>query len=293
MPKQRLEIDCQEVLNRDMAVMVDHHSLLNLLNVLERELEGLINRLEEAALKPYSAFCVSILMALSDPVTEKEISPIEERFDALAEELRRLLKSTPQEAEAIRGLFEVLEVASVRLGEFRDDRFAWKRIPCEDFHKRLGQFLSATERVSRGRFHFVYSPKEPSQSGYQIDFQIKSSSDFLFAPYVLQDTVRDLVGNARKYSPPGTRIRIRLQEENPDGLRLQISDQGMGIPENEIADVVRFGFRASNAQDLKTMGGGFGLTKAYQLCKKFHGRFFIDSAPGEGTTIEMTLFPPP
>ena len=84
---------------------------------------------------------------------------------------------------------------------------------------------------------------------------------------------------------------IELSEKEPRGLFLKVTDQGIGIPEEEVEKVTRYGYRASNVFDRRTMGGGYGLTKAYQLCKKFHGRFFIESDEGKGTCIEMTLFP--
>jgi signal transduction histidine kinase len=289
---RRIEIACPENLDRDKSVMVDHHSLLNMFNVLEKELESVNQLLKNPDLQHYSDFCIDVLMDLSHQVSLDQWKAIEERFAELAELIRRMISSCPEQRNQLKGILEILDVASARLGEFRQDRFQWQRIPCTDFSDRLIQFLTATERVSRGRFHFVFYPKPPSPDGYRIDFRIKSSGNALFAPPVLQDTIRDLVGNARKYSPPGTTIKIHLREEDGNGLRLIVSDEGMGIPGDELEKVVLYGYRASNALDRKTMGGGFGLTKACQLAHKFSGEFIIESQVGTGTTIEMTLLPP-
>ena len=41
--------------------------------------------------------------------------------------------------------------------------------------------------------------------------------------------------------------------------------------------------------DTSTMGGGFGLTKAYFVCKQYQGRMWIASEPGKGTFIEIKI----
>jgi signal transduction histidine kinase len=289
---RRLEITRPENLDRDRAVMVDHHSLLNLFNVLEKEIESVNRLLQNRELQNYSEFCIDVLMDLSSPVSAEQWEAIEDRFSELGELVHTLIASCPDQRPELQGILEILEIASARLGEFRQDRFEWKHIPCSNFLDQLTQFLTATGRLSRGRFQFVFSPKPPTANSYCIDFKINASGNVLFCPPILQDTIRDLVGNSRKYSPLETTIRIRLREEKPSGLRLTVSDEGMGIPADELEKVVLYGYRASNTLDRKTMGGGFGLTKACQLAHMFDGQFFIESQLGKGTTIEMTLFPP-
>lgn len=274
------------------AVLLDNHSFLNLINVLEKQLSALSQQTGNAALKAYRDFCLDILIDLSSTDFPDKLPFIEEQFGELGTILKDLLKQHPDESESIEVIIEILEVARTRIQEFRTDRYSWKFTPCDDIQRILTQFLGATEKVSHGRFHFVYTPKKAGPHDYEIDFKIESTRRQLLCPSILKDTMRDLVGNARKYSPPGKRITIRLSELSESGLRLRVSDEGMGIPESEIEKVVRYGYRASNALDRKTMGGGFGLTKAYLLCKRFDGAFHIESQEGKGTTVELTLFPP-
>jgi hypothetical protein len=47
----------------------------------------------------------------------------------------------------------------------------------------------------------------------------------------------------------------------------------MGIAENEIEHIIEFGVRGSNVTSRRTMGGGYGLTKAYFFTKQFGGTF--------------------
>lgn len=274
------------------GVLLDNHSLLNLFNVLEQQIEALSPQSAFPELKPYSTFCVEVLLTLSEPDFSRRFGDIEQRFRELARTVKALIQKHPEQQRSLGDILETLNVATSRLGEFRKDRFEWQSIPCEAFHRNLTRFLATTEKVSHGRFHFVYAPAPNTEKGYRIEFQIHASGASLKAPPVLHDSIRDLVANARKYSEPGSDIFIRLGEEAPNGLRLRVVDEGIGIPEEEIEKVIQFGYRASNTLGRRTMGGGYGLTKTYQLTRKFDGRFFIDSAKDRGTAIELTLFPP-
>ena len=108
-------------------------------------------------------------------------------------------------------------------------------------------------------------------------------------PPVFQDVMRDLLANARKYTPPGGVITAGLSD-NGEGIRFVVKDTGMGIPESEIMKVVEFGYRATNAAR-PTRGGGFGLTKAFYITKTFGGRMWIESPVenGSGTRIEILI----
>jgi signal transduction histidine kinase len=77
--------------------------------------------------------------------------------------------------------------------------------------------------------------------------------------------------------------------ESETELRFMVEDTGRGIPPDEITNVVQFGQRASNVGDVRTMGGGFGLTKAVFVTKQFGGRFWISSEVGAGTRIRIVL----
>ncbi|NDV62120.1 sensor histidine kinase [Puniceicoccales bacterium CK1056] len=291
-PPKRIEIKGKLRPEKDEILLLDNHGLLNLFNILERQLEGLNALIREDKLKSYSQFCVHILMVISEGDLEEKIPGIEKELEELTTYIRGLIERKPRHLEFFRGILETVEVAHVRLQELNEDRLSWRSIPLAEFRSRLNQFLSATERVSRGKFHFVYPPEEVSPLSYKINFQINSQNEELMAPPVLHDTIRDIVGNARKYSPPGTEITIVLQETEPPGIELSVSDSGIGIPETEIEKVVEYGYRATNAMDRNTMGAGLGLTKAYLLSRKFGGRFIIESTEGKGAKFQLSLFRP-
>ncbi len=151
--------------------------------------------------------------------------------------------------------------------------------------------FDAITRNSLGRYRVVYDPREAAPDTYVMTFDFQTSDGVgLHMPSVLQDVVRDLASNARKYTSPPDEIRVVLRE-TPEAILVEVTDQGRGIPEAEIADVVEFGRRASNVAQREQSGGGFGLTKAYAMTRIFGGRMWVRSAPDAGTRVTVSILP--
>ena len=68
-----------------------------------------------------------------------------------------------------------------------------------------------------------------------------------------------------------------------------VKDNGRGIPEDQLQQVVEFGFRGRNVAAHETKGAGFGLTKAYWVARHYKGKMWIESAEQAGTTITLEI----
>ena len=152
------------------------------------------------------------------------------------------------------------------------------------------ELFRAVELNSKGRFRIVHNLAEQSNQDYLIHFDIYSvEGASIYMPLVLHDVTRDLILNARKYTPPGGRIVAGLIDTGKL-LRFVVQDSGIGIPDDEMEKVVNFGYRGTNIGSLvRQYGGGFGLTKAYATTKKLGGRFWISSQVGIGTRITLEI----
>jgi len=100
--------------------------------------------------------------------------------------------------------------------------------------------------------------------------------------------LRDLAANARKYTPPGGRVALRLSQCEQQ-IQAEIGDTGCGIPDDEIEKVAEFGYRASNVRHRPTFGGGFGLTKAVWLVTGWGGSLTLRSGLNAGTQVRLSL----
>lgn len=283
-----IPIDLDEAEER----LLDRHSILNLLNILHLEIDKLSEDSGFEPLQPYRFIMIDIIKALAEPSIEQKLTAFTDHIKNLVPVLKELEEQFPVYVKSVQSILTIIEVAFVRAEEFQSKRMEWQAIPADSFREKLLQFFDATQMVSRNRFHFTYPPEAKATDAYLIEILLELDDEqVVFAPPVIHDIIRDLAANSRKYSPPGTRIEIRLTQSSDKSLCLKISDEGIGIPEEDLENVVKFSTRGSNVTYKPTMGNGFGLTKAYQITKIFNGSFTIESELNIGTTIELSIYP--
>ena len=188
--------------------------------------------------------------------------------------------------DSIFGIFAE-RVEEIRLRMLYPDR--WETYPVESFKQEFKDFFTAVEKNSKGRYRIIYNIADQSESDYFVALTVESKvSDSIRIPILVKDTLRDLLANARKYTPPGGSIQAGIIEDDAM-FRFVVSDTGLGIPPDELSNVVKFGYRATNVRHMKTMGGGYGLTKALWVCNHYGGTMKIESEMGRGTRIELDI----
>jgi signal transduction histidine kinase len=97
----------------------------------------------------------------------------------------------------------------------------------------------------------------------------------------------NLISNAIKYTVTGSVIVSLVK--NKDWALLKIKDTGMGIPENDIANVFREFFRASNARKSGIMGTGVGLAGVQELVNRFGGMLELNTQENNGSEFIVRL----
>jgi signal transduction histidine kinase len=279
--------------------LVAMHSLLNVFNVLRGELAliGLTLAHNDTLLARSLALCDELIASLPDASGSLAAAQhVDDHAAAVFAEIDAALASHPEKREdpeiqeSLANLNSVFSILGVRARELlaraqHPDR--WEEFSVEELRRNFNETFAAFEKNSHGRFRIIFNAALQESRDYYFDFKIESSAgDRLRMPAVFQDVLRDLVANARKYTAPGGHITAALYED-PTMLRVVVRDTGRGIPEEELAAVVHFGQRATNVGDVRTMGGGFGLTKAFLVTKQFGGRFWIASEVGLGTRIRI------
>lgn len=137
---------------------------------------------------------------------------------------------------------------------------------------------------------FVAEWKLPEVPPYQLSFISwgKRLGTVLADQALLQQTFSHLLSNAVAYSPLGGTILFQLIYE-PTQAIIQIRDEGIGIPADEINRVFERFYQASNASQLGKSRSGLGLTMAKQAIELHQGSIEIASETGEGTTVTVTL----
>lgn len=288
-------------LNPNEQSLLEMHSLLNIFNVLRGELAliGLQIAGNDALLPRSIALCDQLIAGLTDRTASLAAADDMELHAAMiGREIESALaahpaaRNHPEIIESLANLTSVFSILRVRTSELLaraqlPDR--WLEYSVAELARDFSSVFAAIERNSHGRFRIIYNAALQQTADYYVDFKIESiAGDRIWLPPGFKDVMRDLVANARKYTPPGGRITFAAHESATE-LRFMVEDTGRGIPREEIPEVVQFGRRASNVGDVITMGGGFGLTKAVFITKQFQGRFWIASTLGCGTRIRIAV----
>jgi signal transduction histidine kinase len=108
-------------------------------------------------------------------------------------------------------------------------------------------------------------------------------------PDRLEQVFANLVENAAKYSPEGSPVFVAMTTDL-DGIRVSVTDRGIGVPESARAALFEPFGRASNATAQHIQGLGLGLYICRQILETHGGRIWVESpGEGEGSTFHVWL----
>jgi len=107
-------------------------------------------------------------------------------------------------------------------------------------------------------------------------------------PDLIRQVILNLVENAIKYSPDGTEVKIK-SEEKEGMVQVSISDQGIGIPEDELSRLFMKFFRSRNAKSSPIKGSGLGLYLSKYFVELHKGKLTAVSEENKGSTFTMEL----
>ena len=107
----------------------------------------------------------------------------------------------------------------------------------------------------------------------------------------LSRLLANLVSNAIKFTPGGGWVEIALRADGGSVL-LEVSDTGMGIPEDERGKLFERFFRSQAALDRRVPGSGLGLYICKAIVDAHDGRIAVRSAVDRGTVV-LVMLPTP
>ena len=121
-----------------------------------------------------------------------------------------------------------------------------------------------------------------------IESDLSSNCPVLILEDDLYQIAFNLVENGIKYNVPGGKLLVRLfrQEEN---AVLQVSDTGVGIPEDALAHIFERFYRVDKARSRATGGSGLGLAIVRAIAERNRGEITVDTQIGQGTTFTVSF----
>jgi len=106
----------------------------------------------------------------------------------------------------------------------------------------------------------------------------------------LKQVVLNLVANAIKYTAQGGKVTVNLFKEEGQGV-FSVKDTGAGISSEDLPHVFERFYRGDKSRSRGKDGAGFGLglSIAYWIVRNHGGEIDVDSIPGQGTTVRVTM----
>lgn len=216
-------------------------------------------------------FVVNVSHELKTPVGA--ISLLAEAIDGAADD-----------EEAVRRFAGRLGVESTRLAALVQDIIELSRLQAKDT-VRAGQPVDLNRIVGEA----VDRSRLPAEAR-NIDIKVAGRIDSTVHgdPDQLMTALRNLIDNAVRYSPDDTTVGVGLKSVR--GLaQVSVTDQGVGIPEEEQDRIFERFYRIDAARSRQTGGTGLGLSIVKHVISNHGGEVTVWSQPGRGSTFTVRL----
>jgi signal transduction histidine kinase len=125
----------------------------------------------------------------------------------------------------------------------------------------------------------------------QIALSFKCAGEFpetMLDPVKVEQVLNNLISNAVKFSHPGSLVEIRL-EQRADEMVVSVSDEGQGIPSEELDRLFTWFGRTSVRGTEGERSTGLGLAIARRIVRGHRGRIWVDSKVDKGSTFSFSL----
>jgi two-component system, OmpR family, phosphate regulon sensor histidine kinase PhoR len=105
---------------------------------------------------------------------------------------------------------------------------------------------------------------------------------------LLENALINLLDNGIKYSPAGTTVQVTA-EQDAQTIRLQVRDQGRGIPAEHLDRIFERFYRVDKSRDRRSGGTGLGLSIVKHIMRVHGGQVLVQSTVGKGSTFTLVL----
>ena len=310
MAKKQLGVQKEEVLNKSILELLkieDEYELRDLITQIPELMidsqdangEYLSLRVRFALVRRESGF-ISGLVAVLHDTTEQEKEERERRLfvSNVSHELRTPLTSVKSYLEALDEGALSEPVAPDFIKVSLDETNRMMRMVTDLLH--LSRIDNATSHLDvelinftafitfiLNRFDKMRGLDEEKKYELVRDYPITSVWIEIDTDKMTQ-VIDNILNNAIKYSPDGGKITVTMKTTD-DQMILSISDQGLGIPKQDLPRIFDRFYRVDRARSRAQGGTGLGLSIAKEIIKQHKGFIWAKSEYGKGSTFTIVL----
>jgi PAS domain S-box-containing protein len=226
---------------------------------------------------------------------EKELVELKSRFISIAShEFRTPLSTISFAAESIRTYFHKLTAAEVKRKLIKIEDQTSHMVNLLEDVLTLGKSEAGkikVKRISLNLEEFVESLIEETRATVpetrEINFNFLCESKLVSTDdKLLRNILNNLITNALKFSDADKPVAITVSDANGH-IRIEVTDQGIGIDNAELTDIFESFQRGTNASTIP--GTGLGLSILKKAVDLMEGTVSVLSQPGKGSTFVVTL----
>ncbi|MFS9058653.1 cell wall metabolism sensor histidine kinase VicK [Streptococcus infantis] len=310
MAKRQLGVERDDALNQNILELLkieEEYELRELITqspelmIYSQNLNGeyISLRVRFALIRRESGF-ISGLVAVLHDTTEQEKEERERRLfvSNVSHELRTPLTSVKSYLEALDEGALTEPVAPDFIKVSLDETNRMMRMVTDLLH--LSRIDNATSHLDvelinftafitfiLNRFDKMKSQDEEKKYELVRDYPITSVWIEIDTDKMTQ-VIDNILNNAIKYSPDGGKITVSMKTTD-DQMILSISDQGLGIPKEDLPKIFDRFYRVDKARSRAQGGTGLGLAIAKEIIKQHKGFIWAKSEYGKGSTFTIVL----
>ena len=310
MAKRQLGVESDDALNQNILELLkieDEYELRDLITqspemmIYSQNVNGeyISLRVRFALIRRESGF-ISGLVAVLHDTTEQEKEERERRLfvSNVSHELRTPLTSVKSYLEALDegALYEPVapDFIKVSLNETNrmmrmvTDLLHLSRIDNASGHLDV-ELINFTAFITFILNRFDKMRSQDQEKKYELvrDYPITSVWIEIDTDKMTQ-VIDNILNNAIKYSPDGGKITVSMKTTD-DQMILSISDQGLGIPKEDLPKIFDRFYRVDKARSRAQGGTGLGLSIAKEIIKQHNGFIWAKSEYGKGSTFTIVL----
>ncbi|USK39020.1 cell wall metabolism sensor histidine kinase WalK [Cytobacillus firmus] len=276
----------EELLDERDSVILDYSS----------KTKTLILRANFSVIQKETGFVNGLITVLHD-ITEQEKIDMERReFVAnVSHELRTPLTTMRSYLEALAdGAWQDEEIAPNFLDVTQNETERMIRLVNDLL--QLSKMDSKDYRLSKDWIDFIFFYNRiidrfemTKQQNVTFERRLPDHSAFVeIDEDKLTQVLDNIISNALKYSPEGGKVTFGIEEKD-EFIIVSVSDQGVGIPKENIEQIFERFYRVDKARTRKLGGTGLGLAIAKEMVEAHGGKIWAASTEGKGTTISFSL----
>jgi len=310
MAKRQLGIESDDALNQNILELLkieEEYELRDLITqspelmIYSQNLNGeyISLRVRFALIRRESGF-ISGLVAVLHDTTEQEKEERERRLfvSNVSHELRTPLTSVKSYLEALDegaltepvapDFIKVSLDETNRMMRMVTDLLHLSRIDNETSHLDV-ELINFTAFITFILNRFDKMRSQDDEKKYELvrDYPINSVWIEIDTDKMTQ-VIDNILNNAIKYSPDGGKITVSMKTTD-DQMILSISDQGLGIPKQDLPKIFDRFYRVDRARSRAQGGTGLGLAIAKEIIKQHKGFIWAKSEYGKGSTFTIVL----